>query len=48
MDHYNELGVQLSTQRVTGDKWRDQLAFHTAWVVGKNYNAVQLRLSFRF
>jgi hypothetical protein len=48
MDHYNELGVQLSTQRVTGDKWRDQLAFHTAWVVGRNYDAVQLRLSFRF
>jgi len=48
LDHYDELGLQFSTQRLMAGKWHDRIAFHTAWVFGNDYDALQLRLSLRF
>jgi hypothetical protein len=48
LNHYDELGLQVGTQRRSAGKWRDHLSLHAAWVFGNNYDALQLRLSFRY
>jgi len=48
LDHYNELGLQTGTQSQTGGQWRDNLAFSAGWVFGNRYDALQLKLSYRF
>ena len=48
LDHYNELGVELGTQRRTNGTWRDALAFDVSWAFGDRYDALRLRASYRF
>jgi hypothetical protein len=48
LDHYDELGLQIGTQRRTGGSWRDSLSFNVGWVFGRAYDALQLKLSYRF
>ena len=48
LQHYNELGVRIGTQRRTGGVWRDALNFDVGWAFGREYDSVRLRLSYRF
>jgi hypothetical protein len=48
LDHYDELGLQVGTQRHRGGMWLDGVSFSAGWVFGDSYDALQLKLSYRF
>ena len=48
INHYDEIGLNIGTRGVLGEQSWNQARFGIAYTVGKSFNAVSLRFSYRF
>jgi hypothetical protein len=48
LDHYDEVGLEVGTRKMTGGTWRDALSLKLSYAFGDSYDAVRLDASVRF